>query len=175
MSSSAVIVTVGRSPACGSAVVACGRSTGRAWLTVMNVVETMKKISRLKTTSTIAVMSSIGVGRARRSSRRLRMSARRLDRPYRPPLVTAVQHHLHHVTHQFLAAPLDLGEHLVDAAGEVVVTDEGGNGHDQASCRRHQCLTDTARQCLRVADVQVGELTESEDHAGDGAEQAEQW
>src|SRR5690554_1173347 len=117
------MVTVGRSPACGMAVVACGRSTGSAWLTVMKVVDTMKKISRLNTTSTIAVMSRIGVGRARRWRRRLRISDFRLNRPDSPSFFPTVKHHLHHVAHQFLAAAFDLRQHLVNPARQVVVTD----------------------------------------------------
>src|SRR5690625_3817278 len=116
MRSEAVIVTVGSSPAWACAAVAWGRSTGSAWFTVMNVVDTMKKISRLNTTSTIAVMSMTGAVLFLRSWRRLRMSACLRGRPDRALFVAPVEHDLNHVAHQYFPAPLDVGEHLVDAA-----------------------------------------------------------
>src|SRR5690625_356585 len=94
----------------------------------MNVVDTMKKISRLKTTSTMAVMSMTGAARLRRSRRRLRTSACRLGRPDGALFFAPVQHHLDDVAHQFFPAAFDISKHLVDAAREVVVADEGRNG-----------------------------------------------
>src|SRR5690606_8396688 len=75
--------------------------------------------------------------------------------------------------HQLLAAPVDVDEDGLDAAGEVRVTHDDGDRDDEPGGRGDQRLTDAVRDDRWIAGPESRDLTERDDHARDGAEKPE--
>src|SRR5438477_11254351 len=68
----------------------------------------------------------------------------------------------------------DLDDEAVDAATQEPVRDQRRNGHRETGGRGNQGFRNTARQDRRIADALRRDSRERANHAGHGAEQAEQ-